>query len=107
MTFPRDPLRNAGAAGAAVLLAAIAPAAAQHHRCAPAVEHHLRALGLEAGAIAHSEIVAIVPNREFGRPSEYQAWTSLKSCPGSLVTKLTTTCRSRKSTAGAIAASRA
>ena len=100
MTTPHYRIGKATGAAATVLLALIATAAqatTTNQPCTAAVERHLQSQGLEAGAIEHSEIIAIVPNREFGTPSEYQAWTSLKSCSGSLVTKLTTTCRVKES----------
>ncbi len=95
--FARTLTAAAVAAGLAAL-AGVSPALAQHHHgCGPAVERHLRSLNLQAGAIEHTEIIATIPNLEFGTPNEYQAWTSLTSCSGSLVTKLTTTCRVKES----------
>lgn len=61
--------------------------------CRHAVERHLQSLNLGADAVARTDIITVIPIPEFGTPSEFQAWTKLKTCSGALVTKLSTTCR--------------
>lgn len=103
MTFPHAtaprrlarPLRVAGALLAFVTAAAIDPApsgAAAEPRCSRQAQAHLAALGVERSDIQDLNVVTIPGSQEMGNVAEYQAWTNLRSCEGSVVVRMRHSC---------------
>jgi hypothetical protein len=82
------------AALASFIASAAAPfGAAANERCIGIAEQHLQSLGVKAQSIARTSMVTDFNNLEMGTIRRYEAWTSLKSCNGSVVTKLDSGCR--------------
>jgi len=86
-------LQNIAIATGLLAVFATGAQASADRACVAAVEAHLKSQGVRAEAIAQTKYITEIANLEFGTAHEYQAWTPLASCSGSLVTKLTTSCQ--------------
>ena len=75
----------------AVPLATV-PAVAGHESCKAAAEQHLQRLGIDSGDVKSIDMITVPRSLEMGTISGLEVWTSLKSCPGTLVTKMTLSC---------------
>ena len=73
-------------------LSTTAPAGAAHKSCMAAAEQHLQRLGIDSADVKSIDVIEVPRSLEMGTISGLEAWTSLKSCSGKLVTKMTSTC---------------
>lgn len=75
-------------------LAAVAPVAAQaNERCVGIAEQHLQDLGVNKNSIERTGMVTDYLNLEMGTIRRIEAWTTFKSCEGTVVTKMSSGCR--------------
>ena len=77
----------------AVGLPASAPALADTGPCKTAAAKQLQELGIATTEVKDISMIEVLDNPEFGTTSEWQAWTKLQSCPGTVVVKMTPRCR--------------
>lgn len=69
------------------------PGAAADQHCLQQAQAQLTALGIAPSNVENVSVVTIVGSREIGNVLEYQAWATLRSCTGSIVTRMSHTCR--------------
>ncbi|MFQ5776024.1 MAG: hypothetical protein ACE5GS_16000 [Kiloniellaceae bacterium] len=96
MDQPRTAPPSRLAAAALALAAALAvgsPAHGDNRPCRSVAARHLERLDIDPGNVKDISMIAIITQPEFGSIVEYQAWASFKSCPGTLVIKMTPWCR--------------
>jgi hypothetical protein len=83
----------AAALASFIASAAMPFGASASERCIGIAEQHLQSLGVKAQSITRTTMVTDFNNLEMGTIRRYEAWTSLNSCNGSVVTKLDSGCR--------------
>ena len=83
---------SAAALAGLIALTAAPFGAAANERCIGIAEQHLQSLGVQAQTIERTSMVTDYANLEMGTIRKFEAWTSLNSCNGSVVTKLDSGC---------------
>jgi len=79
---------------ALITLAATQPRTAERaHRCESDATRALEALALPANSLSSLHIVTVLRNPKFSAVLEYQAWANPRRCNGSVVVRMTPTCR--------------